>query len=49
MTNAFTQKPDTSWLKKQERNRKVSTALSKVTQDPTKKQRQRLANLLEKK
>ena len=49
MTNAFTAKPDVSWLKKQERDRKTSEAMRRVVERPASKQRQKLANLLERK
>jgi hypothetical protein len=49
MTNAFTQKPDTSWMKQMERNRKTSEAMRRVVERPASKQRQKLANLLERK
>jgi len=49
MTNAFTAKPGVSWLKKQERDRKTSEAMRRVVERPASKQRQKLANLLERK
>ena len=42
MTNAFTQKPDTSWLKKAELSRRASVTSSKALEKPLAKQRIRL-------
>ena len=39
MTNAFTAKPDTSWLKKAELSRRASVNSSKALDTPTAKQR----------
>lgn len=44
MTNAFTAKPDVSWLKKAELARRNSVNSSKAINNPTAKQRQWLAN-----
>ena len=49
MTNALAAKPDVSWLKKQERDGKTSEAMRRVVERPASKQRQKLANLLERK
>jgi len=43
MTNAFTAKPDTSWLKKAERARRNSVISSKALDKPTARQRIQLS------
>lgn len=43
MTNAFTAKPDTSWLKKAEQARRNSVISSKALDKPTAKQRIQLS------
>ena len=44
MTNAFTAKPDTSWLKKAELSRRASVASSKALEAPLAKQRIRMTS-----
>lgn len=47
MTNAFTAKPDVSWLKKAELARRNSVNSSKALNNPTANQRQWLAKVVE--